>query len=389
MKLASAVSGGCRTARTAAVALPLASSRLQQQRHRPCQHPCSSGSRRLRLQRLGPAAAPFNSEDLPESDQPLASESPVLEVERQSERALAYAGIAALLGASGMLLAVAPTRAVEFLYSACPTLLVAGMVRAFGSILLLAAVCAYCLKEAAEKDLMRSDTYKRLNLGLFWWGLGTALAVWLAPQQPLRAALGLCTAVLLATSAHAALTYNETSEAGGGWNPLFLLRQCLSTLGNVGSYKNSPNTALYALYTYGLSAKAASAAVIAILWEGRLRLAKEGLLLSPLGTLGHTFLPLTGLGYALGAVVLYTLKDAAYRGRLGASTFRALNIGVAIVAITQGLNIYSWMQAGIVVKTKLAYFKVAAHAILAAVALFNYAFAKKKNAQHPALLQDP
>lgn len=31
---------------------------------------------------------------------------------------------------------------------------------------------------------------QRLNLGLMWWGVGTALALWLAPAQPLRYALG-------------------------------------------------------------------------------------------------------------------------------------------------------------------------------------------------------
>lgn len=33
------------------------------------------------------------------------------------------------------------------------------------------------------------------------------------------------------------------------------------------------------------------------------------------------------MGYLLLALVLFTLKDAAKRGRLGASTFRELNIG--------------------------------------------------------------
>ena len=54
---------------------------------------------------------------------------------------------------------------------------------------------------------------------------------------------------------------------------------------------------------------------------------QDGLLLAPLGLLGESLVAVNGVGYALGAVVLFTLKDAAARGRLGASTFRALNIG--------------------------------------------------------------
>ena len=48
----------------------------------------------------------------------------------------------------------------------------------------------HCVQEAAEHDRLSSATYQRLNLALMWWGFGTALTLWLAPQQPLRLALG-------------------------------------------------------------------------------------------------------------------------------------------------------------------------------------------------------
>ncbi|KAL4434405.1 hypothetical protein ABPG75_000846 [Micractinium tetrahymenae] len=335
-------------------------------------------SRRSIGRRMPTTASANASEDVPRPDQPLAATNPPLEVERQSERALAYAAIAGLLGASGVALAVAPSRAVQFLWGACPSLLVAGLARTLGSTLLLAAVCANCLKEASEKDLLRSDTYKRLNLGLMWWGVATAGALWLAPAPPLRYALGAWTALLAATSAHAALTYQETSEKGEGLNPIFLVHQFLSSLGNLTSYANGPDTALYALYAYGLAAKAAVAAMVAILIHGQLKLAQDGVLMAPLGTLGESLLPALGGGYVLAAVVLFTLKDAASRGRLGASTFKDLNIGVSIVTITHVITFASWLQAGILAQSKLVYAKVGAHALIAAFAMYNYAFAKKK-----------
>ena len=159
---------------------------------------------------------------------------------------------------------------------------------------------------------------------------------------------------------------------------------------------------------------------------------QAGLLLAPLGALGTSMVSANGVGYALLAVVLFTLKDAAARGRLGASTFKALNIGeccaaaltplrcccrrrrrrcsaasdadglgssnggqlahivyphlarqmlhagTAVMALAMGLSLAGWVQAGAVASTKLVIAKIAASALLASVALYNYAFAKKK-----------
>ncbi|EFN51737.1 expressed protein [Chlorella variabilis] len=90
-----------------------------------------------------------------------------------------------------------------------------------------------------------------------------------------------------------------------------------------------------------------------------------------------------GVGYLLLALVLFTLKDAAKRGRLGASTFRELNIGVAVVGITGALNLAAGMQAslgasaGYIVQGKLAASKVAVVGATAGLALYNYFCAKK------------
>lgn len=93
------------------------------------------------------AAASSDSEgEAPLPQQPLAGIQPLLEVEDQNERALAYSAIAGLLGATGTVIAVAPSAAIEFAWAACPTPLVTGLARQFGAALILAAVCANCLK---------------------------------------------------------------------------------------------------------------------------------------------------------------------------------------------------------------------------------------------------
>lgn len=74
----------------------------------------------------------------------------VVQVERQNERGLAYGALALLLGGAGLALLAVPQRCVEFLWAATPSVLVAGITRNFGSVLLLAAVCAHCLKVGAS-----------------------------------------------------------------------------------------------------------------------------------------------------------------------------------------------------------------------------------------------
>ena len=53
---------------------------------------------------------------------------------------------------------------------------------------------------------------------------------------------------------------------------LYLARQFLASLGNLSSYQNTPSTAIYSLYIYGLAAKAAVAAAVAVMFHGQLRL---------------------------------------------------------------------------------------------------------------------
>lgn len=92
--------------------------------------------------------SPLASDDdmRPHPAQPLAGESPVMAVEQQGERALVYGGLAALLGTAGLGLAVFPAQAVEYLWLATPGAVVTGLTRTLGGFVVLAAICAKCLK---------------------------------------------------------------------------------------------------------------------------------------------------------------------------------------------------------------------------------------------------
>ena len=52
--------------------------------------------------------------------------------------------------------------------------------------------------------------------------------------------------------------------------------------------------------------------------------------------------------------------------------------GTAVVSITLALTLTAWLQAGVLAPGKLVFAKISASGALAAAALYNYAFAKKK-----------
>ena len=144
-------------------------------------------------------------------------------------------------------------------------------------------------------------------------------------------------------------------------------------------------------------------ATAAAVFKGGIPILTRGVLTVPLGPLGWTLMWQIGCGALLTALVLvrgraaiwgrfggagaergaphrtqFVLKDAANRGRLGASTFKALNVGVAVVALTHAANMALWMNAGTLLVTKFTVTKSVVNALLGAVCLFNDAFAKKK-----------
>lgn len=87
------------------------------------------------------------------------------------------------------------------------------------------------------------------------------------------------------------------------------------------------------------------------------------------------------LAAAAGAgIVWFTLKDAADRGRLAASTFKQLNLAMSVVAVLQ-LAAYGWMSvAGVPLVMKLYRMLISTGIITVVVCDWQFCFAKKAEA---------
>lgn len=218
---------------------------------------------------------------------------------------MAFGGLgAAFLGA--------PNPVIELAYAATPTLLMGGMVRALGAVHLLAAIVTSALSDAAHHDRLNSDTYKRLNLGISLWGVASLAAFFNSP---------------VAATFNAQIVYGSVLGAAAFVAPV-LSKGLFAPLPPLPSLL--PLISARRIYNLGGSAAAVFAGTV--LWSAvSLGVPSVSYLAAPLGVLGTLAVQLLAAGAVLLTFVLMSLEDAARRGRLGASTFKSLNWGVALV----------------------------------------------------------
>lgn len=231
-----------------------------------------------------------------------------------------------------------PNAVINGMYAASPTPLVSGLVVTLGSLYMFAALVSYTLVSAAKHERLESDTYKRLSGGLAVWGsvsLGMSLVSLVSPgsvyQQPLwqygQIFLHSLTLAIVMMNAKGMILDWKT------WNPL----NRILSLENV----------------YGFAALSVPAAVIAVLVHQFLG---ESFLGNQLHHLNWITVPAGSLGILLvtqiaaASVLLYaafvTLLDASQRGRLGASTFKLLNLGISMVSAIWAYRLLILLKSG-------------------------------------------
>lgn len=180
----------------------------------------------------------------------------------------------------------------------------------------LQAGIAYILKGAAENDRLRSDTYKRLNLAVFQFGLISLLASIKMKSNP-----------ILTISSIIAMINSIKGYGYGlkGWElaPTSAKEDLLKGISsNLSCMTKIPNIKSAGYW-------AATVAMVSM------TVAKTYEVLNILiSSSGDSFLLGTRLfrlaKYKLFSVIMFTLKDAADRGRLEGTTFVELNLMAAV-----------------------------------------------------------
>jgi len=230
-----------------------------------------------------------------------------------------------LNGSLGLAMLFFPQQVLEKVCAVSTNTLVSGLLMMIGGVHLYASLIAHTLVSASEHGRLGSDTYKRL---------GTSLAVF--------GYSGLAT--LLCSSCQMSLL--PLGIYGGSLVLSGVIPMIFSKGYRLGLKKWKPFPLVSLENLYGLSYLGVIAAVLAV-WYSKLspssflgvQLGSLNWIQQPAGTLGHDmieFLSVTGGALLVGAFV--TLLDAHQRGRLGASTFKQLNLGIGGLGV-----IWAWV----------------------------------------------
>ena len=222
-------------------------------------------------------------------------------------------------GLVGATMLIFPKVFVETVYAATPTMFVFGLVMIMGSVHLYAALFNHTLVSASEHGRLSSDTYKRLSGGLAAWALLEIVCSPLFKVQMIQPFFYMFLAIHAVTFAIQAKFSEGLIMDFKLWNVFPLL-----SLENL----------------YGLCALTVPFAAGAVFLQ---KFAPTSFLGAQLGSLHWVTAVAGSLGWdfiqaiSIGGVLLYsafvTLLDASQRGRLGASTFKQLNLGVGLISV--------------------------------------------------------
>ncbi|GBF90539.1 hypothetical protein Rsub_03535 [Raphidocelis subcapitata] len=232
------------------------------------------------------------------------------------------------------------------------------------------------LREAALHGRLASDTYKRLSLGML--GLAAVIAelrvrcahTGAFEAGPFGSDLMLIITIA-AVSAVALLASKLYSAGSGGRSPLEDARAAAAgVVAGVAACLQRPANIYSAAYAFHALT---SLLGFCLLYPTSL----APLLPGGVDALGYYLSRAIGAGMLLQGVTAFTLKDAADRGRLGASTFKLLNLALMVTLLQQAWCMWSLSGAGVALQPALWRFGLAKTALVAAVCGAALAFESK------------
>ena len=245
---------------------------------------------------------------------------------------LSFILLRVLNGSLGLAMLFFPQQVLEKVCAVSTNTLVSGLLMMMGGVHLYAALIADTLVSASDHGRLGSDTYKRLGTSLAVFGYSGLAKVLFCSCQMNLLSLGIYGGSLVLTGVIPMIFSKGYVLGLKKWKPFPLV-----SLENL----------------YGLSYLGVIAAVLAV-WYSKLSPSSFlGAQLRNLnwipnaGTLGNDiieFLSVTGGALLVGAFV--TLLDAHQRGRLGASTFKQLNLGIGALSAIWAWVFYKLQSEG-------------------------------------------
>jgi hypothetical protein len=276
-----------------------------------------------------------------------------------------FNSFSAALGIPALGMVIAPAQAAAVAAGATATVgavAVAGQIRILAGFYVLAALAAHSVATAAAAGRLGSSTYQRLLVGLAAAG---ALALY-SLQEPgvALAATPLLAGKVVSGALAASSLLMLAFGCGRGLlaAPVALVKGTLTAATSVLKI-SGPASAAYSL------GAVATAAITAILASGA---PPRSMVAVPANALGAFLMKHTAAGAALAVAACLVLADGARRERLGASTFRVTNLGLAAALLSIGANVGWWVHTGVVAATPAAAGDVFGLGGLGLFALYQY-----------------
>ena len=238
--------------------------------------------------------------------------------------------------ALGLYMLLRPEAVIQTVYSASAgNSLVTSLMAMLGGMHVYASVFAHALHGAAENSRLDSTTYQRLAFGLGAWSFVSMAVVAFTKCQLATVYANVYAGLFCATIITQFVCAHGQHVEFVAWTPGRSVTQNVYGIGQLFSA-----LAIFAVWLQFANPSGFLGS----------QLSNLSWITVPAGTLGHEFiLFLSGAGFMVYSA-FSTLLDASQRNRLGASTFRLLNLATGLLGLLWGVLFWRLVKDGSAIK---------------------------------------